>query len=210
MAEPTTDMQLVTAGAESRIDSRLLARNLGTKHQSFFELVKNYRADFEEFGILRFKTGEINGRGQPEKFALLNEDQAYLALSYSRNTLRVRNLKVKLVKAFGEARRAAQVNALEYLPSYHALHDEIHALAAGSSHERHIHINVNRLVNKVVSIEAGQRGTAPAITQSLIVVAQSIAAKAMRSAADHHTGYQLAKESLQTLCGTTALETNHG
>jgi len=84
------ELTLIATTKEARIDSRVLAKHLGNKHQNLFELVKDHRKDFEQFGILRFQTGEINGRGQPEKFAMLNEDQCTLALSYSRNTARVR------------------------------------------------------------------------------------------------------------------------
>lgn len=72
---------LVEIDHEPRVDSRLIAEQLGIKHQNFRELIQSYQADFEEFGILLFETGEIRGRGQPEKFALLNEDQSYLGLT---------------------------------------------------------------------------------------------------------------------------------
>lgn len=67
-------------------------------------MVKKYAGNFEQLGILRFETEEIKGRGQPEKFALLNEDQTYLLLTFSRNTAKVRQLKVNLVRAFKHAR----------------------------------------------------------------------------------------------------------
>jgi len=199
-AEPLT---LTIIKAEPRIDSRLLALQLGTNHQSAFELVKDHRADFQELGILRFQTGEIKGRGRPEKFAMLNEDQCYLLLTYSRNTARTRPLKVKLVKAFGEARRAAGQHGAEYLPTYHQLHDELHALAAGSSNERFVHMNVNRLINKTVGIEAGQRSAAPMPTQSMLAVAQIVAAKAAHGAADHRAGYQRIQTALVNLSAAT-------
>ena len=172
----TQTVTLITVKAESRIDSRLLAVNMHKDHANLFELVKAHRTDFEQFGLIRFQTGLIDGRGRPEKFALMNEDQAFLLLTYTRNTERTRQLKVKLVKAFGEARRAAGQHSTEYLPAYHQLHDEIHALAAGSSHERHVHMNVNRLINKTVGIEAGQRATAGVPKQALMIVAHSMAA----------------------------------
>ena len=200
-------LALTTVKAESRIDSRLLAVNMHKDHANLFELVKDHRADFEQFGLIRFQTGLINGRGRPEKFTLLNEDQAFLLLTYTRNTARTRQLKVKLVKAFGEARRAAGQHSTEYLPAYHQLHDEIHALAAGSSHERHVHMNVNRLINKVVGIEAGQRALAPVPQQALMIVAQTVAAQALHSANNHHDGYQRVKQSMQAL---TALSLGGG
>jgi len=193
------DLSLTTTKGEPRIDSRLLAQHMGVKHRNSFALLKDHRADFEQFGILRFQTEEIDGRGQPEKFALLNEDQSYLLLTYSRNTARVRALKVRLVKAFGEARRARDTRQVEYMPTYHALHDEIAALAAGSERERFIHMNFNRLLNKVAGIDAGQRPHAPLPVQSMLVVAQMMAANALRGASDHHEAYERAKAALAPL-----------
>lgn len=192
-------LPLIADRNESRVDSRLLAKHLGSRHQSMFELLKGHQSDFEELGILRFQTGEIRGRGQPEKFALLNEDQCYLLLTYSRNTAKVRHLKVRLVKAFRDARRAAEHRQTEYLPTYHALHDQIHVLAAESSNVRYVHMNMNKLVNSVAGLKAGQRLGLDLPRQSMVVVAQAVAARALQGAADHHIGYRRAKEALQVL-----------
>lgn len=184
---------------EARIDSRPIAQQLGVKHRNTFELLKNYRVDFEQLGILRFQTGEIDGRGQPEKFAMLNEDQCYLLLTYSRNTAKVRALKVKLVQAFREARQARDLTQQEYLPTYHALHDEIHALAAGSEHERHVHMNFNRLLNRTVGVRSGTRSGLPIPKRSLLIVAQMLAAQAMKDASNSRDAYSRAKEALRSL-----------
>ncbi len=205
----TTGAALITGNVEPRIDSRLLAKHLQNKHQSLYELIKNHRTDFEELGLLRFQTGEVTG-GRPEKFTLLNEDQCALALSYSKNTLRVRQLKVMLVKAFGEARRAAEMRRAEYLPSYHRLSDAIHSAAAGSPNEKHVHGNVARLLNKTVGIEAGRRAMAAVPQQALLIVAQEMAARAMQSANNHHDGYQRVKHSMLALAECTQLQVGHG
>ena len=52
---PTDAFTLTTVKAEPRIDSRLLAKSLGTKHQSTFELLQEHKADFMELGVLRFE-----------------------------------------------------------------------------------------------------------------------------------------------------------
>lgn len=96
---------LVEIDHEPRVDSRLIADQLGVEHESFRKLLYQHQADFEEFGILRFEIGEIRGRGQPEKFALMNEDQSYLGLTYVQNTPQARELKKRLVRTFGECRR---------------------------------------------------------------------------------------------------------
>ncbi len=100
-------IELVQQKAEPRVDSRLIAQLLGKKHRSIYRLIADHQEDYESFGILRFEIAEIDGRGQPERFALLNEDQSYLLLTHTRNTEQTRRLKVALVKAFSQARKAA-------------------------------------------------------------------------------------------------------
>lgn len=197
MIDATEHLKVIEAkNADVRIDSRILAEHLGVQSETVMRLLKNYTDDFKAFGILRFEIGEIVGRGQPEKFAMLNEDQCYLLLTYSRNSAKVRSLKVKLVKAFGEARRSRDLSQAEYLPTYRALHDEIHALAAGSQNEKFVHMNLNKLVNKAAGIGSGQREGVPFPVKSMLVTAQMIAAAAMRGAADHKEGYAKAKAAL--------------
>ncbi len=188
---------LIEKRGESRVDSRLIAQTLDTKHQSTFELVKRYQTDLEAFGLLPFQTGKANG-GRPEKFALLNEDQAIFLLTLSRNTKRVVELKLKLIQAFSEARRAADLHA-EYLPTYHGLHDQLHLLAGGSPNERWVHVNLNKLVNRTAGIEPGQRPHADVPHKALLIAAQHLAAQAMQGAADHHDGYARAKQALEPL-----------
>lgn len=99
---------LAVIDGEPRVDSRIIAAQLGVDHQNTRELIQKFQGDFEEFGILRFETGEIKGRGQPQKFYLLNEQQAYLLLTYSQNTPQAREFKKRLVQAFGEHRLALE------------------------------------------------------------------------------------------------------
>ena len=92
---------------EPRVDSRQLAKQLGTKHKNPMALIERYLAKFEEFGVVPFQTEKPlagTAGGRPERFALLNEDQAFFLLSLSRNTDRVVELKASLIMAFREAR----------------------------------------------------------------------------------------------------------
>lgn len=204
---PTIDtFTLTTVKAEPRIDSRLLAKSLRNKHKAVMALIERYTDKFKDFGQLPFKKevgDRAQGGGNPERFALLNEDQAFFLLSLSRNSDHVVSLKARLVKAFGEARRAAGQHGAEYLPSYHQLHDEIHTLAAGSDHEHFVHMNVNKLINKTVGLEPGQRSTASMPVQSLLAVAQAVAVKAARGAPDHRAGYQRIKCAMVALSAAT-------
>lgn len=195
----TTALELTATKTEARIDSRVLAMQLQTQHESLLKLVSAYKDNFEELGKVRFQIGPSpdSRTGQSMKFALLNEDQAYLLLTYSRNNARVRELKVRLVKAFRDARLAADTRNLEYMPTYHQLHDQIHALASGSPNERHVHGNINKLVNKAAGVEAGHRSTVSLAKLSLLAVGQALAAGALRGASDHRDGYQRVKRVLE-------------
>jgi phage regulator Rha-like protein len=199
-------IELTTTKTDHRVDSRLLAKSLGKKHRDLYELLKRYKGDFAELGILRFQTGVISGRGNPPKFALLNEDQAYLLLTYSRNNVKVRALKIKLITAFREARNAMTVRKDEYLPSYHDLHDAIKLKANGSPHEKFVHLNANKLLNKVAGISAGERPKAGLLQLSMMAVGAALAAKAVHRANDSKGLHQHIKTALLPLDGALSLE----
>lgn len=122
----TIPLQMIRG--EPRADTRMLAEQLGIQHASAFKLVNDYQSDFEQLGLLRFEIGavkEVGARGtKHHKFALLNEDQSYLLLTFSRNTAKVRQLKVNLVKAFKQARTLGRrTTTHDRLPMQHAVLD---------------------------------------------------------------------------------------
>lgn len=206
------DLALTTTTTEARIDSRLLAQQLGNKHRHVMALLDKYVGKLKTFGHVSFKNADgerKQGGGKAERYALLNENQAYFVLNLSRNSEIVVNLKMKLIQVFSDYRRAADMRRTEYLPTYHRLSDAIHAAAAGSANERHVHVNIAKLVNKTVGVEAGQRAAAPVPKQALLIVAQMMATQAMQSALDHHDGYQRVKQSLLALSAGTMLEVGH-
>lgn len=200
-------LALVPTKAEPRVDSRLLAQHLGNKHRPTMALIEKHRERFESFGKVLFqKAPSADSRtGQRERYACLNEDQALFLLTLSRNTERVVELKLRLIKAFGEARRAAVVRQTEYLPGYHALQDSIHTLAQGSPNERFLHMNVAKLVNKAAGIEAGQRLGAPLPKQSLLAVAHMLAAAALQGATDRYQIQGRVKAALAPLASLTTM-----
>jgi phage antirepressor YoqD-like protein len=99
-------------------------------------LVREYLADFQEFGGVRFEIEpfETAGGRQSREIAYLNEDQATLLLTYMRNSEVVRGFKKRLIHAFRELVDAAskpvvpQLSRLEILQL--ALESEQCALAA--------------------------------------------------------------------------------
>ena len=106
---PTDLIHLVTLEDEPRVDSRLIAEQLGVEHKNTRALIQQYQTDFEEFGQLPFETEVVNGHqggGNPMRFYLLNEDQSYLLLTYVQNTAQARELKKRLVRSFSQCRQA--------------------------------------------------------------------------------------------------------
>lgn len=207
------EIAVITTKDEPRADTRLMAMHLGNQHRNVVQLIDRYADRFKEISHLRFQTavGERKqGGGNAERFALLTEDQCYFLLSLSRNNERTVELKLRLVQAFSRARRAIELRHAEYLPTYHALHDEIHLIAAGSANERFVHMNVNKLMNRFAGIESGQRKSAGFPVQALLTVAQMTAASAMHGAPDHHDAYQRAKSSMAALNAAVMIEGDHG
>jgi len=206
------DLALNTTTTEPRVSTRILALQLGNTHKPVMALLDKYLNSFKAHGHVLFKKADgerKQGGGMAERYALLNEDQSYFLLSLSRNTDTVVALKSKLIKAFGNARRAADIRKAEYLPGYHDLHDTMHLLANGSPNERFVHVNLNRLLNKFAGIESGQRASAALPSQALLIVGQLVATKTAQAASDHRDGYQRIKSSLQALQGALALEVSH-
>jgi phage regulator Rha-like protein len=100
-----SDLEISQKGDVLVVDSRLLAVRLGIEHDNFLQTVQNYETLIEQaFGILLFETGKIEGRGRPQKYALLTEDQATFVMTLSRNTPEVVQCKIDLVLAFSKAK----------------------------------------------------------------------------------------------------------
>lgn len=181
---PSIVLTLHETRGEPRVDSRIIAKHLGVqRHQDTFELIKRYTAKFQKLGVLLFQTGKpprASAGGRPERYALLNEDQAYFLLNLSRNTERVVDLKLKLIIAFRDARNRCVLHSHTYLPGYHELHDEVALLAqrakeAGSQTDEAIfHININKLVNKTAGIEAGSRDKLTYLQKLMVANAQTV------------------------------------
>lgn len=80
-----------------------IAAGTGNDHASVIKLVRTYQSDLEGFGFLGFEIQEKRGtKGAPTEYAILNERQATLLISYMRNSEIVRAFKMRLVKQFYE------------------------------------------------------------------------------------------------------------
>lgn len=189
-------LTLTSKKQEARVDTRLLAAYLDLQHHSIFETIKDHRDSFEQLGIVRFQTEVITGRGRPERFALLNEDQTYFLLALSRNTPRVVPLKLALVKAFRDSRHALELYQTAALPSFKALQDAAQGVPGGAG--AFLYSNINKLVNATAGMTAGARMAADATQQALLTVLQNVAASAIAAASGPKDAYQRVKEAMAT------------
>lgn len=97
------------------VDSRLIADELGLLHSTWMtNVVKKYQTKIEaNFGSLHFEN-EVKKRdvgATTERFAWLTEEQSNFLMTLSRNTDQVIEAKIKLVKAFTEAKKRLAVSA---------------------------------------------------------------------------------------------------
>lgn len=113
-------MQIVTITNDQPVTTTIaIAEGTKVDHASVIKLVRTYREDLEEFGLVRFEIRpRLEGQhgGGATEYAELNEQQATLILTYMRNSEIVRAFKKRLVKEFWEmrARLAAQAQAHGY------------------------------------------------------------------------------------------------
>lgn len=105
-----TTVGLVTAdGGDPVTTTLVIAQGTNSDHRSVFRLVRTHQAKFEEFGVLRFEIAKITaGPGRPETYAVLNEYQASLLLTFMRNNEAVVDFKVQLIQAFRRMREELQ------------------------------------------------------------------------------------------------------
>lgn len=85
--------------------SLAIAEGVGNPHASVIRLVRENTSDLEEFGMVGFEiqpkpTGQRGG--SDTEYAILNEQQSTLLMTYMRNNDIVRAFKKRLVKAFFE------------------------------------------------------------------------------------------------------------
>lgn len=116
--------------------SLAIAEGVGNPHKSVIQLIRQNTNDLEDFGPLTFemRKGEAlpqGGFGKATEYALLNEQQSTLLLTYMRNNDVVRAFKKRLVKAFFELAQRHQAPSVANLSRM-----EILQLAMQSEEER--------------------------------------------------------------------------
>lgn len=105
---------LVTAvDGEARASTEVIARGVEQQHASVLKLVRRHQAQFEAFGPLGFQIRKgtalrQGGFARSTEYALLNEHQAGLLIAFMRNTPRVIEFKVALIREFFRMRDELQ------------------------------------------------------------------------------------------------------
>jgi anti-repressor protein len=117
--------------------SLAIAEGVGNQHKAVIQLIRQNADDLQEFGLLTFEMRprpEGQHGGSDVEYAILNEQQAALLLTYFRNNDVVKQFKKALIKAFFEMRD--QLNKRE-TPSYHDMpRIEILKMAMQAEEER--------------------------------------------------------------------------
>jgi phage regulator Rha-like protein len=94
---------VVPMNGEARASSEILAAGMGQQHASVLKLVRRHLTTLEELGLVRFeirpRAAGKHGGGDVE-IAHLNERQATLLISFMRNSHKVVEFKVALIKEF--------------------------------------------------------------------------------------------------------------
>lgn len=205
---------LIKKKNEARVDSKVLAEQLGIHHKNALALIDANKPEFEEFGRVAFETRTLETKGgkQKQRIALLNEDQSYFLLTLTRNNERTKRLKVELVKAFSRFRQHQQSES-DYLPFYHELHDQVKALSdlahqcGSNAPERVFHININKLINEAFGLKSGQRPNLPGHMRAKVTAANVIAKELLEEAIargyDHKAAHLHVKQGVKAFANAS-------
>jgi len=126
-----------------------IASGCKVDHASVIKLVRTYQTDLEEFGLVGF---EIQPRplgqhgGSDTEYALLNEQQSTLIMTYMRNSPVVREFKKTLVKEFWSLVRGKSAALPSYAETLRLYADQIEKTAV-------LQIANNQQAKKIESLE---------------------------------------------------------
>jgi len=83
------------------IDSEGIAYLSENEHRAVTKLIRTYKSDLEEFGVLTLVVSKPTSKGgRPKHTWEMNEEQATLLTTFMGNSKKVREFKVKLVEEF--------------------------------------------------------------------------------------------------------------
>jgi len=92
---------VVPIEGEARASSEIIARGVEVQHKNVLAMIRKYERDLSEFGQVAFQTrNPARQGGRPTEYAMLNEQHATLLLAFMRNSPKVIEFKIALVKEF--------------------------------------------------------------------------------------------------------------
>ncbi|KVN17910.1 MULTISPECIES: Rha family transcriptional regulator [unclassified Burkholderia] len=96
---------VVPVDGEARASSEIIARGVGQGHRGLMQLIRKHSVSFQELGPLQFQIRkgralEQGGFAKATEYAMLNEHQATLLITFMRNSPSVIAFKIALVKEF--------------------------------------------------------------------------------------------------------------
>lgn len=210
---------------EPRTSSWVLKNGFDVDHRALTRLVKKYKSEFQEFGIVVTGLQQFsNGAGPPVKHFLLNEEQTYFLGTLLPNNEAVRKFKLILVKNFSIAKTALLQKAIhQQSPEWIALRqtgklthrtktDTIkdfvgYAMSQGSTSADRYYMAIARMENQALFLLEQKFKNLRDILNldqlATIKVADAIVFKAIKDGMDaglHYKDiYQLAKKRVESL-----------
>lgn len=214
-----TNFKLDLIKSEFRVDSRTLAPFLNQRHRTILELLDKYPKDFEELNPLTVETEKgvalpQGGFAKPSRYYMLTEDQCYLLLTYSKNTDEARKRKIKLVKAFRDARTQLVKRDIARIEGKQVRHLETDAIrdlveyarTNGSKNADMYYMTITKMTNAALNIDAGQRDNLDARKLDEIKIAETMVKIAisdgLNAGLDYKDIYGLCKERVSAIAKT--------
>ena len=196
--------------------SEVIAEAAGVKRRSVTHLIQQHKADFQEFGKVRFEIAPLPGSQTGQKVTVyhLNEQQATLLMTYLKNTEQVRAFKKELVRQFYAMRDFIRERQSPIWQDTRALGKEIrrmetdaikalvdYATAQGSQHATRYYQSISSLANRTAGIV--ERDKAHTVELSALLMVEKIIAQEIRTGIEarrpYRNIYQSIKERLTAL-----------
>lgn len=182
LAENQGNVELINH-KEPRIDSRLVAKEMGVKHISLISLINKNKKTLRQFGSLpSFEIEAVKKAGargvKYQRYYLLNENQFDLIsrLARGKNHEQIIDFKVRVTKAFATSRKCETVKR-ESLAYYHESRDSLSTMQGVKNHH---YINLAKAENRLVGLIAGERQKANEDQLGLLICLQKIEATVFR------------------------------
>lgn len=189
-----SDVNLVSfVESEFRVDSRLLASQLDHRHRTIFADILKYQSELEQLSLMQFETEAVKTEGsrgiKHHKCALLTEYQCYFVLTLMRNNDKVVALKLKLVKAFSNARKQLAERDLVRLEGKQIRRSETDAIKdlisyskdkGSKTEDKWYYVNLTVMTNNAMGVRAGERDSMTARLLLILKMAETMIEVAIR------------------------------